>query len=158
MQVTCIITKRIQWMNPSWLHYPLIRKATCSLGDSDILLNPRLLVFILKEKDVKYKFVQSENLLDWSREKKVVGARMRFVQSCTQRKRYIYWSVDKNSSHFMLTIYVLYMFFSSKSWADWKGIYYCQQAEIVGSLLESTAQESWHVAQAGGGMSSMVNR
>lgn len=89
MQVTCIITKRIQWMNPSWLHYPLIRKATCSLGDSDILLNPWLLVFVLKEKDVKYKFVQSENLIDWSRGKKVVGARMRFVQSCTQRKRYI---------------------------------------------------------------------
>ena len=51
-------------MNPSWFHYPLIPKATCSLGDSDILLNPRLLVFMLKEKDVKYKFVQSENLID----------------------------------------------------------------------------------------------
>ena len=89
MQVTCITTKRIQWMNPSWLHYPLIPKAACSLGDSNILLNPRLLVFMLKEKDVKYKFVQSENLIDWSRGKKVVGAQMRFVQSCTQRKRII---------------------------------------------------------------------
>ena len=114
MQVTCIITERIQWMNPSWLHYPLIRKATCSLGDSDILLNPRLLVFILKEKDVKYKFVQSENLLDWSREKKVVGARMRFVQSCTQRKRYILKHGQELITFYANHICVVNVFFVQK--------------------------------------------
>ena len=114
MQVTCIITKRIQWMNPSWLHYPLIPKATCSLGDSDILLNPRLLVCVLKEKDVKYKFVQSENLIGWSRGKKAVGARMRFVQSCTQRKRYILKHGQELITFYANHICVVYVFLVQK--------------------------------------------